>query len=101
MTWTPDPDSEGRLFYSYKIVIRRTSDGLERTVAEHGWNSSSLFWWSRGEGNGGCDCNRHLAFEQAHDPNYDGDHDCGDNAYEIVRFEFPDGTMLDGAVANQ
>lgn len=86
---------------SYVAIIRRVSDGLERRSPEtFPWDTegeNSWFWWS--EGNYGCDCNRFLAFERSGGENPDMDDEriqCGHGAYQVVRFEFPDGTSIDG-----
>lgn len=89
--WTPDPDEAGRIG-PYRVVIIRNSDGERREIAEDLWHSSSLFWWT--EGNGACDCNRHLWFERWVNPDYDADVPCGNDAYYVECAIFPNGDRV-------
>lgn len=92
-TWRAEPDEDGRLYPSYDVEIRRVADGLVRRYhMDHPWHSSSMFWWT--EGNGGCDCNRMMDFQRAGGEDDTLPHPCGDTAYQVIRAIFPDGTTL-------
>lgn len=80
----------------YDVVIRRELDGVERTYRmKCEWNPN-LFWWTRGEGNGGCDCNRGDFFDRAGGEDEDDDRPCDHAAYSVLRFILPDGTVVQG-----
>ena len=50
------------------VTLRRNSDG--KTVSFlHGYPDGAEFWWT--DGNGGCNCNRWLAFMDASGEEYD------------------------------
>jgi len=99
MTWTAEPDAAGRLYPSYDVVLRRASDGVERTYhMKTEWHETSSFWWE--DGNGACDCNRGDDFARAGGEPEIEDRPCGHEAYLVVRFIFPDGTTLDGQDAD-
>lgn len=96
--WKPEPDEQGRLFPDYWVTIQRMADGevRKRKVGVE-WHSGSWYWWS--EGNFCCDCNRYIEFERAGGRQLqpmDEDVHCGDGGYRVLRFDFPDGTWLDG-----
>jgi hypothetical protein len=93
MAWKPEPDEHGRLFSRYEVEIRRNSDGVVRRCPMELWHSSSLFWWT--DGNGACDCNRALDFARAGGESDDFDPPCGNEAFSVLRAYFPDGTSLD------
>ena len=81
----------------YKVVIRRNSDGQKRVHVSHTdyfHPCGSAFWWE--EGNGGCDCNRKLFFEQVADPEWEGETSCnvGPNEYDIVEFRDMNNNVL-------
>lgn len=63
-----------------RIVIIRNSDGQRRFVYT---DFTSRFWWE--DGNGGCDCVRHVEFERAANPDFvDNDENpCGTDRYDI------------------
>jgi hypothetical protein len=80
----------------YDVIIRRASDGVERTYHMSGCEMPTArddFWWS--EGNGACDCNRGDFFERA-GGNDDSDESCGDSRYLVVAFIGSDGARVDG-----
>lgn len=68
-----------------RVFIIRRSDGAE-VEDKPSWRPNYLlsdeFWWA--EGNGGCDCNRHLLFELAHgrEP-ADDECVCGSDRYAV------------------
>lgn len=93
-----DPDE--LRYPSYDVVIQRASDGDTRTYHDSlDWGQGSWSWWT--EGNQGCDCNRELSFRRAagEQPGLDITLTCGDSAYRVLRFEFPDGTSIPGPEA--
>ena len=63
-----------------RIVIIRNSDGQRRFVYT---DFTSRFWWE--DGNGGCDCVRHVEFERAADPDFvdSTENPCGSERYDI------------------
>lgn len=76
-----------------RVQIRRVSDGVVREYAsDHGLleddGSLSTYWWS--DGNGSCDCNRHLYFCRAVDED-EGDPECGDGRYQVNLYNPVDG----------
>lgn len=76
-------------------MIRKNETAEVRPcIQPHAWEDSSEWWWT--EGNGGCDCNRHLYFERAGgvDPHW-SEGECSEGKYTIVEIIFPDGTSLD------
>lgn len=77
----------------YKIEIRRVSDGVVRVydMKEGQW---SRFWFE--DGNGACDCSRSDFFNEAGGEPIVDDPPCGNDAYVILRYIFPDGTILPG-----
>lgn len=79
---------------TYDVVLRRVSDGLERTVhVDHPWDDDTEKWWWT-DGNAGCDCNRGDDFGRAGgDPPQE--YPCGNEAYLVVRVILPDGTTVD------
>lgn len=91
--------TQGRLYDTHVAVIRRASDGVERVYSTGSWSEGSWYWWT--DGNASCDCNRQLFFEQAGGEEGDDDLKCGDGAYLVIRFDFPDGTSLDGPDAER
>lgn len=81
----------------YDVVIQRTADGVERTFRmDCAWNPN-LFWWTRGEGNGGCDCNRGNFFDEAGGDD-DADNDCSHQRFNVLRFVLDDGSIVPGPV---
>lgn len=80
----------------YDVVIRRNVDGEERTYRMDVAFNPNLFWWTRGDGSGGCDCNRGAFFAEAGGED-DPDHECSHEAFDIVRFILSNGTVIDGA----
>lgn len=74
-----------------ETAIRRNADGEIRVhsseVADR-YIANQPSWW--GDGNGSCDCNRWLFFEQAGDPDFcgledeDDDWPCGHTAYTVL-----------------
>jgi hypothetical protein len=81
---------------SYKVVIRRVTDGVERVCeVPTDWEfpselgSGDIFDWE--EGNRSCDCNRGQMFEGDR-----GVSACGESLYRVLRFELPDGTVIPG-----
>lgn len=64
----------------WRIVIIRKRDNRRHFVHT---TFTSRFWWE--EGNGACDCNRRLAFEQVADPEFCERVECnvGENEYDI------------------
>lgn len=69
---------------AYTVSITDTTTGeMREVVMDHTWESNWRFWWN--EGNGACDCNRHLAFHGWPDFE-DGDEfdiPCGHGRYEV------------------
>jgi hypothetical protein len=81
---------------SYDVVIRRASDGVERTYRMDNCpcpEDADDFWWT--EGNGACDCNRGDFFARAGGEE-DPDTPCGDSAYFVMKFIRADGTEIEG-----
>jgi len=80
---------------SYKVVIRRNSDGQKRVyISNLEWDDST-FWWT--EGNGGCDCNRKRFFERVADPDWAGEAPCWtgpEPEYSILEARLSDGTII-------
>lgn len=70
---------------TYTVLVTENATGETRPVTMEGsWDSPGRFWWN--EGNGACDCNRHLAFHGW--PDYeDGDAEfdipCGHGRYSV------------------
>lgn len=91
-----DPDE--LRYPSYSVVIQRAADGETRTYHDTlDWGSGNWYWWT--EGNQGCDCNRALSFIRAggEKPALDDPRvECGDKAYKVLRFDFPDGSSIPG-----
>jgi hypothetical protein len=88
---------------SYVAVIRRVADGeTRRRQVNFEWDTeaeSEGDWFNWAEGNYSCDCNRYLEFERAggERPRVGSTASlCGDSAYQVIRFEFPDGSAIDG-----
>ena len=71
----------------YSVVIRRNSDGLERTFyMDHcPCNKGTYYWWTFG--NMGCDCNLYAIFEDCQD----FETPCSDHLYTVVKLIFDDG----------
>lgn len=94
--WTPEPDDQGRLFDGYVAVIRRVSDGLTRFYHANNcrWDAGSWYWWANG--NATCDCNRAMFFDWAGGGNGSEGPECGEGAYQVLEFRFPNNTLLAG-----
>jgi hypothetical protein len=72
--------------HRHLAIIRRNADGAV-AVTEHDDidpRYGTVFWWT--EGNFGCDCNRHLAFEYAFGNEIEDDEEfqCGHEKYTLV-----------------
>lgn len=80
---------------TYKVAIRDNTTGEVR-VREMSldWKEHSAFWWRRGDGNMGCDCNRRLEFERAAGGEPGLDQPCGHSRYDVLYVELPDGHRL-------
>ena len=73
----------------YRVLLRDNQAGEERWYTyEFPWDEISYFLWT--EGNYGCDCNRHIFFEEATGRDT-GDCPCGESRYTAVCAELPDG----------
>lgn len=80
---------------TFQVVIRRVSDGLTRVYTQaNEWGEGSWFYWT--DGNCGCDCNRALSFSRAADEDEPEDLTCGNEAFQVLLFIFPDGLTIDG-----
>lgn len=78
---------------SYKVTLRRLSDGLEKTIVDDlDWHDSSLYWWS--EGNMGCDCNRASTFGDV-DLSQDIEVECSTSKYLLIKIELSTGQVFD------
>lgn len=80
---------------AYVAIIQRVADGETRQCPQElPWADGSWGWWAHG--NYSCDCNRFLEFERAngHEPDIDAEIPCGETRYRVLRFEFPDGTVI-------
>jgi hypothetical protein len=66
---------------SYRVLLRRTADGLERWTKPYDFEFSA-YWWD--EGNFGCDCNREWEFQRAADEEITPEPECGNSRYEFV-----------------
>lgn len=86
-----------RKYPRYKVLLLNTETHEERWVQEnYPWEEHSEYMWV--DGNMSCDCNRHLCFEHA-GGRRDSDElrdeaKCGDDKYNLIGFEFPDGERL-------
>lgn len=80
---------------SYEILIRRNSDGETRRYVFDwaSWDEETDPYWLT-DGNYGCDCNRHTAFERAGGNNGFVQEPCGEGAYSILKAILPDGTEI-------
>lgn len=85
---------------SYKILLREVATGIERWTQSYLYEWSE-FWWM--EGNMACDCNRRVEFARASDDPRPTDDphlnkllggECGDSAYQVLRAELADGTII-------
>lgn len=86
---------------TYQVELKRNVDGATFLhTSSSPWYDHSESWWT--EGNGACDCNRHLCFQGFWEdgvdlpPNDDPrwERPCGDTAYTAIRAIFPDGSTL-------
>jgi hypothetical protein len=77
----------------YNVHITDTTTGEAVVYRYHySWADGSEYLWS--EGNYGCDCNRHIFFEEAKSPGSDApDRECGNGRF-IVQCFADDGTKL-------
>lgn len=93
----------------YKAPITDTTTGETRTHeidVEDRYVKTQAFWWSRRQGNGGCDCNRGLMFAQSGgvdtdamtDEEMDEQWPCGHSRFSVPYLEWEDGTRtaIDG-----
>ena len=80
---------------SYDILIRKNETGEIRryTFDWVSWDEETDPYWLT-DGNYGCDCNRHLAFERAVGNNEFIKAPCGEGAYSILKAILPDGKEI-------
>ena len=78
---------------TYKVAIRNNATGEVRIQEQEGleWRDSSLFWWTRREGNFGCDCNRAQVFACDAEPDNET---CGYTRFTVLYAELADGSRI-------
>lgn len=95
-------DADELRYPLFDVVIQRVADREIRTYHDTAeWGPGSWYYWT--DGNQGCDCNRALAFLRAGGewPAMDDERvQCGESAYRVLRFTFPDGSSIPGPEAD-
>lgn len=93
---------------TYKVVIRRNSDGRKHVCkmpdsckwVHPGENKASpeydtSYWWL--EGNGACDCNRKRFFDNVADEDAEDTEEacpCGEGEYSVLEVRLNDGRVI-------
>ncbi len=87
---------------SYRCLLRRNADGVERWTPWHGletqYEDSIIFSWT--ENNYCCDCNRSDEFARAAGEPEEEEADCGSERFTLLRMELSDGRFVDMPKAN-
>lgn len=82
----------------YFVTMRdeETQEELTFSMRKIEWEDGSDFWWS--EGNYGCDCNRHLEFQEAKTGSrpMDDKVSCNGERYRVICIKLEDGTQVYG-----
>lgn len=77
----------------YKIAIRKNETNEVRLYTmNNDWDSRGIWWWT--EGNGGCDCNRKIFFENHENDIINKTH-CSEGRFTLLYIELPDGTKIE------
>lgn len=79
---------------SYVVAIRKVATGEIRLARlDLDWSERSCWWWTGGSMS--CDCNLEQKFESVvRDIPPDEYFDCGDERFEALYAELPDGTRI-------
>lgn len=76
---------------TYKVAIQNNETKEIRMHSESNeWVSD--FWWT--EGNGACDCNRRIMFDEAGGDEEDPNNECSDHLYTVLYADLEDGARV-------